>query len=82
MRHNDFWFNGSYFLQGFAMGSYFAPSMANLNMANWEEDLVYGYHRLELVLWRRYIDDVLLLWNKDVTSLDALIGELILMIGV
>lgn len=40
MTHNYFWFGGVHYLQnrGVAMGAKFAPSMANLFMAKWEED--------------------------------------------
>lgn len=39
-RHNYFWFQNQFFLQkrGVAMGAKFAPSLANLFMAQWEED--------------------------------------------
>lgn len=45
------------------MGAKYAPSLANLFMAKWEED-VYAHQRPELVLWARYID-ILLLWDGD-----------------
>ena len=69
--HNFFWFGGKYFLQkrGVAMGAKFAPSLANLFMGKWEEDVVYADRRPELVLWARYIDDVLLLWRGSRESL-------------
>lgn len=43
--------------------------MANLFMAKWEEDVIDSRPIPELVLWRRYIDDILLLWDGDVDSL-------------
>lgn len=57
MQHNYFWHDDSYYLQnrGVAMGAKFAPSMANLFMAKWEEDVVYQEPRVELVFWKRYI---------------------------
>lgn len=78
MSHNFFWFGGSYYLQnrGVAMGAKFAPSMANLFMAKWEEDVIYSIRRLKLVLWRRYIDDVLLIWDGDQSSLDRFMIDL------
>lgn len=50
------------------MGAKFASSMANLFMAKWEEDVVYHESRSELVLWKRYIDDILLLWDGSLES--------------
>lgn len=49
------------------MGTKFAPFMANLFMAKWEKDIIYTNRRPELI-WRRYIDDVLLLWDGDMQS--------------
>lgn len=38
LRHNDFEFNGQFFLQikGTAMGKRFAPAYANIFLAEWE----------------------------------------------
>lgn len=52
------------------MGAKFAPSLANLFMAKWEEDVVYVHETRSLVLWTRYIDDILLLWNGTMETLD------------
>lgn len=69
--HNFFWFDGQFFHQdrGVAMGAKYAPSLANLFMAKWEEDLVYTQSRPEVTLWARYIDDILLLWDGSETDL-------------
>lgn len=66
-KHNYFWYNNKFFLQckGVAMGANFAPSLANIFMAQWEEDVVYAQNRPKVVLWARYIDDILLLWKGD-----------------
>ena len=45
------------------MGAKYAPSLANLFMAKWEEDVVCVEVRPQIVLWARYIDDILLLWD-------------------
>lgn len=78
MMHNYFWFGGSCYLQtrGVAMGAKFAPSMANLFMAKWEKDVVYADRWPELVYWGRYIDDILLLWDGDETSLTNYMHDL------
>ena len=60
---NNFNFNEQHFLQtnGTAMGTRVAPSYANIFMARFEEQYVYPYH-LHIHLWRRYIDDIIMLW--------------------
>lgn len=70
-KHDYFWFENMFFLQerGVAMGAKFAPSLANLCLAKQEEDVLYAQDRPELVLWARYLDDILLLWNGDDDSL-------------
>lgn len=42
--HNYFWFGGGFFLQnrGVAMGAKHAPSVTNLFMARWEDDVIYA----------------------------------------
>lgn len=58
------------------MGAKFTPSVANLFMAQWEEESVYKHTPPELLLYKRYIDDVIILWkgNKEklTTFLDGL----------
>lgn len=67
MIHNYFWNQGSYFLQkkGVAMGDKFAPSMANLFMTKWEEDVVLHNRRPESVIWKRFIDNIFFAWAGD-----------------
>ncbi|XP_063800256.1 mucin-5AC-like [Pseudophryne corroboree] len=80
LRNNYFVFNGNYYLQcvGTAMGTRFAPSYANLFMAYWEEKAIWHGEQLGagLVLWRRYIDDILFVWNGDLKDLDLFIEGL------
>lgn len=75
---NYFWFGGQFYRQdrGVAMGAKYAPSLANLFMALWEEDVIYAHQRPQVVLWARYIDDVLLLWDGDRHDLDAFMSML------
>lgn len=47
----------------------FAPSLANLFMVKWEEEVIYAYRRPEVFFWGRYLDDILLLWNDTLDSL-------------
>lgn len=67
MGWNYFWFGGSYYLQdkGVTIGAKFAPSMANLLMAGWEDDAFYAGPRPELILWNRNTDNILLIWDGE-----------------
>ena len=76
--HNYFWFGGTFFLQicGVAMGAKFAPSLANLFMAHWEREAIDDQPPSQLRLWKRYIDDVLVIWEGDTTSLEEFFFKL------
>ncbi len=56
--------------QGTAMGTVVAPSYANLFMADLEEKLLAGYP----TLWKRYIDDILVIWPGDQKSLNEFVS--------
>lgn len=73
-----FWFQGTFFpqIKGVATGAKYSQSLAILFMAQWEEDVVYALNRPELVLWARYIDNILLLWRGKRASLDAFMAVL------
>lgn len=77
MTHHYFWYSGAYYLQikGVAMVSMFALSMANLFMSKWEEDMVLHDKRLELVMWKRFIN-ILLIWNSDIQSAHSFLSHL------
>ncbi|XP_040196440.1 uncharacterized protein LOC120929221 [Rana temporaria] len=69
LTNNVFVFNGSTYLQvqGVAMGTSCAPSYATLYLGGWEraifsDDSAAIYLR-HILLWRRYIDDVLVVWT-------------------
>uniref|UniRef100_A0A8C5QJ44 Reverse transcriptase domain-containing protein n=1 Tax=Leptobrachium leishanense TaxID=445787 RepID=A0A8C5QJ44_9ANUR len=64
LENNYFYFNDDFFLQlnGTAMGTRFAPSYANLFMAHWEESFLSLYPE-NLVCYKRYIDDIFLIWK-------------------
>lgn len=68
---NNFKFNGQNYLQvvGTAIGTRVAPTFANIFMGYFEDKFVYNYPT-QPVIWLRFIDDVLLIWNA---GLDALI---------
>lgn len=73
---NFFKYCDSYFLQccGTAMGSAFAPSYACLVMGFWEEKFIdnpiQNVFLSRIVLWKRFIDDVFMIWRGDQNDLN------------
>ena len=78
MSHNYFWFDGFFFSQqvGVAMGAKYAPSLANLFMAEWEDKSVFRDQRSQLIFYRRYIDDIFLIWQGSETDLKVFLEVL------
>lgn len=64
LTRNDFVFNQQFYLQvkGTAMGKRFAPSYANIFMADWERGAL-GKCSLKPVAYYRYLDDVWGVWS-------------------
>lgn len=75
--NNYFWFDRRYVQQTrrVAMGARFSPSVANLFMANWEEDIVFKDRPSHLVCYRRYIDDLIMIWKGDMVSLELFMNN-------
>ncbi len=61
--------------QGTAMGTAVAPSYANLFMADLEEKLLAGYPT-QPIMWKRYIDDILVIWPGNQNSLKDFVSYL------
>ncbi|CAJ0915633.1 unnamed protein product [Ranitomeya imitator] len=81
LTHNYFVFKDRFYLQtqGTAMGTACAPSYASLFVGHWERWLLHGDRAQvadPVVGWFRYIDDVLLIWNGDDTSLSKFMQQL------
>ncbi len=54
------------------MGACFAPNYANLFLGLWEERYIYSTHNSfldNIVMWGRYIDDVLIIWSGSESEL-------------
>ena len=70
LTNNHFEFNGEFYhqLSGTAMGTKLAPSYANLFMTKFEDKYVYTYP-LQPKLWKRFIDDIFLVWPHGRNSL-------------
>ena len=73
--NNDFEFNNETFLQihGTAMGKRWAPSFADLYMANWEEKLKIECQKSNIPfpkeMWFRFLDDIFAGWVHDIQTL-------------
>ena len=79
LKHNYFEFNGQYYLQkhGTAMGTRTAPSYANLFMADLEQKLLNNTpQNLKPLIWKRYIDDIFLIWTHGEHTLIDFIQHL------
>ena len=78
LKSNYFWYNQSYYNQrtGIAMGAKFAPSVANAFMAQWEESVIYSNTPTQLVFYKRYIDDVLMVWKGTKETFENFCAEL------
>ena len=57
------------------MGTKLAPSYANLFMTKFEDKYVYTYP-LQPQLWKRFIDDIFLIWPHGMNSLTKFIEHL------
>ena len=74
---NNFTFHGENYLQvgGTAMGTKATPNY-DVNFMNYFEDrFVYTYF-IQPLVWKRYIDDIFMLWQYGKCSLDAFISHL------
>ena len=74
---NNFEFDNKEFLQvgRTAMGTKLAPSFANLFMGDFEEKFVETYH-LQPFLWKRFIDDIFLIWTYGSKELEHFVHYL------
>ena len=77
LTNNYFDFNGKHYHQksGTAIGTKLAPSYANLFMTKFEQIHVYAYH-LQPTLWKRFIDDIFMIWPHGMDSLLEFIQHL------
>ncbi|XP_075442477.1 solute carrier family 12 member 7 isoform X2 [Ascaphus truei] len=81
LTHNYFLFDTTYYLQtrGTAMGTSFAPSYANLFMGYWEHAHIFSHtnsFRKNITFYRRFIDDLFLIWEGDTRSLTEFVDQL------
>ena len=74
---NNFDFNEKHHLQtgGTAMGTRVAPSYANTFMGWFENTFVYT-HNPALLVWKRFIDDIFIIWTHGQESLNDFVSHL------
>ena len=77
LNNSYFDFNGKHYHQisGTALGTKLVPSNANLFMTKFEENHVYTYP-LQPTLWKRFIDDIFMIWPHGMNSLLEFIKHL------
>ena len=71
LSRNDFYFDGAFYLQtcGTAMGKRYAPSYANIFMAEWERTIFDKTPNLPL-LYLRFLDDIFMIWTHGEEALE------------
>lgn len=47
------------------MGAKYAPSVPNIFMSKWEEKSIFNNTPNQLILYKRFIDDLVIIWNGD-----------------
>lgn len=77
LQHNYFEFNGQMYtqIQGTAMGTKVAPSYANLFMDTLEKEFLTDL-QTKPILWKRFIDDILIVWPGPPETLKEEIDKL------
>uniref|UniRef100_A0A8C5N1Z7 Reverse transcriptase domain-containing protein n=1 Tax=Leptobrachium leishanense TaxID=445787 RepID=A0A8C5N1Z7_9ANUR len=68
LKHNYFVFDRKFYhqIQGTAMGTTCAPAYANLYLGIWEKQHIFSDcnpYRSKILFWKRYIDDIILVWG-------------------
>jgi len=77
LKRNNFAFNDQHYLQiqGTAMGNPFAPSFANIYMADFEKNHIYTYTH-QPHIWLRYIDDIFMIWTHGLDLLTTFLQHI------
>ena len=75
---NNFTFNGKHYLQllGVAMGTICSAHYANLFMGNFEEKWIYQLLDNNTKFYKRFIDDIFLVWNGTLDELKIFINKI------
>lgn len=72
MGNNFFWHKHEYFTQvkGVGMGNKYAPSVANIFLNKWKREDIFGKCWPQISLYKRFIDNILIVWNGDQEELN------------
>lgn len=78
MGNNYFWALNEYYNQigGVAMGARYAPSVANITLNKWESETIFKNRPHSLLLYKRYIDDVMILWEGTKESFNKFLESM------
>ena len=62
-----FTFEGNFYdqMDGVAMGSSLGPALVNLFMGYHEQKWLQSLEECELILYRRYVDDIICIFNSE-----------------
>ena len=77
LKYNTFEFNNKYYkqIQGTAMGTKLAPAYANIFMGKLEHS-IFSQAPLKPIFYKRYIDDILILWPHSELELNKLLSNM------
>ena len=77
LHNNTFEFNNEYYkqIQGTAMGTKLAPAYANIFMGKLEHSIL-STVPLKPLFYKRYIDDILILWPHSETELNKFLLDI------
>ena len=69
LQNNDFEFNGKTYIQksGVSMGIKYAPSLADIFMAKWEQDALKKC-QYQPLFFKRFLDDIFMLWTHGIAK--------------
>lgn len=78
MTNNLFWYGGQHYnqIKGISMWAKYAPSVANIFLNKWEEEVIYDNILADLQVYRRYRHDILLVWKGTESTLDEFINHI------
>ena len=78
MKNNFFWHNHKYYSQikGVGMGNKYAPSVANIFLNKWENEEIFGKCWPHIQIYKRFIDDILIVWKGNREQLSNFIEHI------
>ena len=78
MKNNFFWHDHRYYSQikGVGMGNKYAPSVANIFLNKWESEEIFGKSWPQIQAYKRFIDDILIVWEGSHEQLKGFIEHI------